>query len=541
MAHRVLRTSVMLVLLLLLIGAFAVPSLGQEDQAEKEGGTLVLALNEKIDTLDVFVSALAEPIKVLGMVCETLLSFDQNLVPQPHLVESWEVSEDELTVSFKLKEGIMFHDGTPLNAESVIDYLLNYHIPRGFSGWQLEPVKEMVVTGEYTFDFLLKTPYPTLFTYLADTWNIIQSPAAYEKYGDRYGFDALVGTGPYIFEEWVRGERIVLKKDPDYNHAPDYISHDGPAYLDKIIFRVIPEAITRVSELRFGDVDLLWTVPETLLPEVQEDENIDLIMKPAFRVVWIGCNQARPLMQNKSLREAINYAVDRQAVMDATFNGYGEHAYSIISPSTTLYWDGIKDYAKDILRYDPDKSRQILDADGWVLPAGKKVREKDGVPLRLNLVTFNLTRYKVPAEVVMAMLADVGIGVDLEIYDSAAASAKLEAGEYDITTAGYAYALGEVQLESIVGTSGIPSPNYYAYSDPEIDAALKVVSLGASLQERLDAAADVQKKVVDDLIVIPLLVRQDSLAASPNVGGMDEINRHPWWLEYLMAMELYRK
>ena len=528
-----------LLVLMLAVGV-AGATYAQADRSEKDGGTLVLALNEKIDTLDVFVSALAEPIKVLGMVCETLLSFDENLVPQPHLVESWTISEDELTVSFKLKEGILFHDGTPLNADSVIDYLVNYHIPLGFSGWQLEPVEEMVVTGEYTFDFHLSTPYPTLFTYLADPWNIIQSPAAYAKYGDRYGFDALVGTGPYVFEEWVRGERIVLTKNPDYDHGPDYLSHEGPAYLDQIIFRVVPEAITRVSELRFGDVDLLWTVPEILLPEVQGDNSIDLILKPAFRVIWLGCNQARPLMQDPKLREALNYAIDRQAVMDATFNGYGEHAYSIISPSTTLYWEGIKDNASDILRYNADKSRHLLDEAGWILPAGKTIREKDGVPLRLNLVTFNLTRYKIPAEVVMAMLADVGIAVDLEVYDSAAASAKLQAGEYDITTTGYAYALGEVQLGSIVGTDGIPSPNYYAYSDPEIDAALEVVSLGASLQERLDAAAAVQRKVVDDFVVIPLLVRQNSLAASPNVGGIDEINGHPWWSEYVIAMELYR-
>lgn len=527
-----------LLILIAIAGATGATYAQADDRASKDGGTLVLALKEPIDTLDVFVSALAEPIKVLGIVCETLLSFDQNLVPQPHLVESWEVSEDELTVSFKLKEGIMFHDGTPLNASSVIDYLANFHIPLGFSGWQFEPVEEMVVTGEYTFDFLLKTPYPTLFTYLADPWNIIQSPAAYRKYGDRYGFDALVGTGPYIFEEWVRGEQIVLTKDPNYDHGPDYLSHEGPAYLDEIIFRVIPEAITRVSELRFGNVDLLWTVPETLLPEVQGDDSIDLILKPAFRVIWLGCNQARPLMQDPQLREALNYAIDRQAVMDATFNGYGEHAYSVISPSTTLYWEGIKDYASDILRYDADKSRQLLDDAGWILPAGKTIREKAGVPLRLNLVTFNLTRYKIPAEVVMAMLADVGIGVDIEIYDSAAASAKLQAGEYDITTAGYAYTLGEVQLGSIVGTNGIPSPNYYAYSDPEIDAALEIVSLGG-LQERLDAAVVVQKKVVDDLVVIPLLVRQDSIAASPNVGGIEEINRHPWWLEYVIGMELY--
>ena len=526
-------------LVLMLTAGVTGATYAQADRSEKDGGTLVLSLKETLDTLDPFVSALGEPIRVLGMVCETLVSVDQNLVPQPHLVESWTVSEDELTVSFKLKEGIFFHDGTPLNADSVIDYLVNYHIPLGFSAWQLEPVEEMVVTGEYTFDFHLSTPYPTLFVYLADPWNIIQSPSAYEKYGDRYGFDALVGTGPYVFEEWVRGERIVVTRNEDYNHGPDYISHEGPAYLDKIIYRVVPEAITRVSELRFGDVDLVWTVPETLLPEVEADDNIDLILRTSARVVWLGCNQARPLMQDPKLREALNYAIDRQAVMDATFHGYGEHAYSIISPTTTLYWEGIKDYASDIYRYDADKSRQLLDDAGWILPAGKTIREKDGAPLRLNLVTFNLTRYKIPAEVVMAMLADVGIAVDLEVYDSAAAHAKLKAGEYDIATAGYAYPLGEVQLSSIVGTSGIPHSNYYAYSNPEIDAALQMINLG-SLQVRLDAAAVVQRLVVDDFVVIPLLVRQTSIAVSPNVGGLDEISRHPWWSEYVIAMEMYR-
>ncbi len=532
-------SGILVVLAIVMFGIVGVYA--QQSTVDKSGGTLVIALNEKLDTLDVFTSALASPLRVLGMVCETLVVYDNNLQVQPLLAKSWSVSEDQLTWTFQLKEGINFHDGTPFNAQTLREYLVDYFIPKSFNGWEFDPVKEIVATGEYTIQFVLDKPYPMLLKYLGDPWNIIESPVARANDGDQYGFNALSGTGPYMFVSWVRGDRIVLKRNPDYNHGPSFLTNQGPGYPDEIIFREIPEAVTEVAELQHGDVDLVRTVPENMLAQLQKDSNVTVALHPSFRVIYVSCNMEKPIMQDKQVREAINHAIDRQPILDATFGGYGEFAYSLLPSNATGYWSGSKDFASSILTYDVNESRRLLDAAGWVLPNGKQFREKDGQVLKLDLVTFNVPRYQLPAQVVKAMLTEVGIDVNLEVFDAAAANARLEAGDFDFTVTGWAYNIGEVTLDMIVGSQSIPNPNYARYNSPEIDNLLQTVRLGATDEERSAAAAQVQQQIIEDQIDIPLVVRIDSLVAKTRVGGLDDLEQNPWWLDLAAALELYVK
>jgi len=503
--------------------------------------TLTIALKEKLDTLDVFVSALEEPLRVVGMVCETLVVYDPQLHIQPLLAKSWETSSDGLTWTFHLKEGIKFHDGTPFNAETYRQYLTDWFFPKSFNGWEFEPVKEVNVKNEYDIEFVLDRPFPMLLKYLADPWNIIESPAAREKFGDRYGFDALVGTGPFMFQSWTRGDRIILVRNPEYRHGPAFLNNTGPAKVERVVFREIPEPITRVSELRFGEVDLTRTVPENMLPEIERDPSIQVFTRPSFRVIYLLCNMERPLMQDQRIREAINHAIDRTAILNAAFHGYGSIAYSLLPPGATGYWAGSESFGKNFLFFDPELSKSLLEEAGWLLPPGQKVREKGGERLVLNLVTFNVPRYSLPAEVIQAMLSEVGIEVGLEIFDAAAANARLEAGEFDIAVSGWAYNLGEVTLDLIVGSQSIPNPNYARYRSPEIDEALEKVRLGQTEEDRAEAAAEVQRRVIEDQIVIPLVVQADSLAAKARVGGLEKVTQHPWWPELVLALEAYIK
>jgi len=530
-----MRKKLMLILILLLVmSSFSTAVFAQETNEK----VLVASLKEKIDTFDVFKSALAEPLRVLALVSETLTVYDEDLNVKPLLAKSWEVSDDQLTWTFHLKEGIEFHDGTSFNAEILKDYLVNWMIPKSFNGWQFGPIEEMEVVDEYTLAMKLTRPYPMLAAYFADPWNIIQSPVALEKHGERYGFDALVGTGPYIFDNWERGSQVVLKKDPNYKHGPEFLSNQGPAHLDKIIFRVVPEPVTLVSELRYGNIDLVQKVPEAMLEEVQNDENITTMIKPSFRVVFMSFNQEKELMQDIRIREAINHAVNRNAVLDAAFRGYGQKANSLLPPSSTGYWDGSEEFAKDYLYYNPEESKKLLKESGWVLPDNGKYRVKDGKELELDLVVTNVPRYKIPAEVVQSMLGEIGIKVNLQIYDSAAASARLESGEFDFTVTGWAYNMGEVTLDLICSEMSIPNPNYARYKNSELEQQLENMRLGQTASERQEAANNVQKMIIEDQVVVPLVIRTNSIAAVNEVKGLDKLDQHPWWLDLSLGLEL---
>ncbi len=528
---------VVVVLVVLLIGmgvtAFAAHN------PDKSGGTLVVGLHMKIDTLDNFTSALEETLRVLGLVCEPLVVYDDNLQVQPLLAKSWSVSKDQLTWSFQLKKGIKFQDGTPFNATTYVDWMQNWFLPKTWNAWEFKPVKKLVVTGEYSFNIVLNKPYPMLINYLADPWNVIESPVARKKYGNRYGFDALVGTGPYVFEKWIRGDEVVLKRNPDYHHGPAFLTNQGPAYPDTIIFRILPEPITRVAELQHGNVDLLWRVPLDALPDLKKDPHITVMTHPSVTNYYVQCNMGRPIMQDKLIREAINHAIDRDAIINAVFHGYAQISYSILPPNATGYWKGSEQYAKPVLTYNPDESRKLLNEAGWVLPPGKQYREKDGQTLQLDLVTMNTTTYKMLAEVVKAMLAKVGIDVNLEIFDAAAASARWEAGNYDFTVGGWTYSLGEATLAQLLGSAAIPNPNYERYSSPTIDANLKIVRLGKTQAEREAAAAKIQQQVIQDQIMIPLVTPMNVMAARTDIGGLNELNEHPWWLDLVAGLVLY--
>lgn len=534
---KVASTAAVLLLVLAATPLFAGGE-AEESASAPEEKVVTTVLQEKIDTFDVFVSALAEPLKVLGMVCETLVVYDENLQVQPLLAESWSVSEDQLTWSFKLKEGVNFHDGTPLNAENLTAYMWDHMFEKSFNAWEFEVIDEMVVTGEYTFDFHLSEPYPMLINYLADPWNIIESAGTREELGDRYGFEGLVGTGPFMFEEWVRGDHVTLVRNPDYKHGPAYLSNRGPAHVDKIIFRIIPEPITRVTELQYGNVDYLQKIPANMIEKVQEDENITVEFAPASRVVFLECNMEQPIMQNKEIRKALNYAANRDALIKATYSGYGEKAYSILDPGATGYWKKAEEYGKDKLRYDPEMAREVLDNAGWTLHEGKEIREKDGEPLVLNLIAMNVPRYQLPAEAMVDLLQQVGIGVELEIFDAAATNERLVSGDFDIVVSGWAYNMGEVTLDLIVGAQSIPNPNYSRYNSPEIEKQLKIVRLGRTAEERNKASAAIQQQIVDDMIVIPLFNAINSIGYKNNLTGVENVLSHPWWPDLAFALEL---
>jgi len=507
-------------------------------QADREGGTMTVGLKETIDTLDTYNSGLDVVLRIIGLVCETLFVYDTDLQPQPHLVKTWSVSEDQLTWTFHLKEGISFHDGTPLTAETIAESL-RLLFAEYWNAWQFATVEEVNVVDTYTFEFVLSKPYPTLHYYLADPWNVLEPVGAREAYGDRYGFDALVGTGPYVFKEWVRGERIVLERNNDYNHGPAFLDNQGPAYFDTIIFRPIPEAGTRAAELEHGNVDLANMLAESLLPDVLKNPELNSLLQPSPWVIFLGCNMQNPVLQDVRVRRALSYAIDRQAILDAAFNGIGDIAYGLVPPTATGYWPGVKEFASEYRRFDPEKAKQLLEEAGWVDTNGNGIVDKDGQELKLKFLASTVVRYGKPAEVIQYLLPKVGIDVELEVYDIAAAIDKVTAGDFDITVLGWKYVIGPVFLTSICHSTSIPFPNAYRYNSPSLDIFIEEGTNGRTEEERSSALAIAQKMVVADSVVIPLVVRGNSLVAKKRIGGLDALNRHPWWLDLALGLELY--
>jgi len=301
-ANRLWRFLLVLAVVSLLVGVAQSPL----HAAEPEGAKKVLVTassNQYGETLDVFTTATTmEP---HNMIYDTLVCLDTEGKFQPGaLTEKWEVSEDGLVWTFHLKPGIKFHDGSDFNAE-IAKWNLEM-MKQGVNGYMLEAMIEAKVIDDYTIQLIFPEPFPNLLYNLSTSFNGFVSKEAYEKYGDEYGTKYAVGSGPFILKEWVQNDHLLLVKNPDYNWAPAWTGHEGPANVDEILFRIIPEDATRVVELQTGNVQLFIDPPPPReLAMFQDDPNYFVMTVPAATIEFIGMNVNEPLLKDVRTRKAM--------------------------------------------------------------------------------------------------------------------------------------------------------------------------------------------------------------------------------------------
>ena len=229
---------------------------------------VVAAANQYGETFDIFNTATTMEPHV--MIYEPLVTVDYNYEFRPGLAESWETSEDGLTWTFKLQDGVTFHDGTEFNADVVKWWLEGMQL--GVNSYMFESMTSAEVIDDLTIALTFEAPFPNLLYNLSSSFSGIMSQEAYEQYGDEYGTQYAVGTGPFMLEEWVPNDHLTLVKNPDYNWAPEWTGHKGPAQVDRILYRIMPEDATRAIEFQTGNVQLLIDPPPPReLPQYEDN------------------------------------------------------------------------------------------------------------------------------------------------------------------------------------------------------------------------------------------------------------------------------
>ncbi|MDD4089802.1 MAG: ABC transporter substrate-binding protein, partial [Tissierellia bacterium] len=243
------------------------------EQPAKET-TLVIAYERDAETLNHIKTGWYSD--SLIYMYDRLVSRDYDFNYRPSLAKSWDTSEDGMVWTFHLREDVKFHNGKPLTAHDIkftFDTILD---PETASPSQSDfaAIKGLEVKDEYTVDVMLHQPFPNLLFVMSNTSAGIVSQEAYEEYGDEYGINYVVGTGPYMFQEWRQGDKIVIVKNPDYNWGPEWMTNRGPALIDNIEFRVIPEENSRLMELEAGNVHILRDVPASFLQRVDDIDGV---------------------------------------------------------------------------------------------------------------------------------------------------------------------------------------------------------------------------------------------------------------------------
>jgi len=478
----------------------AVPAAGA---AAIPANTLVYGLGFDLDdTMDPQVTNFDSTIRVTLNICEPLVWEPEPGKFVPGLAESWDISPDAKTYTFKLKQGVKFHDGTPFNAEAVkftFDRVMDPATKAGQSHDQLGPYDHTEIVDDHTVKVIMKDGYAPLLTNLNGYLGIV-SPTAVKK--DPAAFArAPIGTGPFMFKEWVPKDHITLVKNPDYNWGSSFFKHTGPAYLDQVIFKIIPEGSVRVGTLKSGEIQYADDIDPLAYDELKKDPNFVVIEKgqPGSGYTLLLNTSSKGPISDPQVRLAMEYAIDREGLNKSVFQGLDKVASSPLM-KVTLGYDAS---TEQIYPFDPDKAKQILDAAGWK-EGSDGIREKDGQKLAIDFPIISRPNDTAMATSIQASLRDVGIDLKVNPLERAAARDMVKQNKYDAGFMWFSYGDPDV-LRTLFYSKNVDAFNRAKYQVPEVDKMLEDAAATIDVAKRTALYAQIQQRVLKDAVVVPLV------------------------------------
>ena len=471
-------------------GASASGDAAQGEAADSEyKDTLVFAMNTDVQSMDPQIQNDTTSEQVVKMLYNTLLKFQDDGTVVGDLAESWSVSEDKLTWTFNLKQGVKFHNGKELTSADVkatFDRALNAEA----GGLRTTEIIKMFTAVEapdpYTVTITTDGPYGPMESLMCNMSLGIMDADYIEQYGLDLGTSAEGenGTGPFKVVSWERDQEIVVERFDDY--------FGTPAKLQTVVYTIIPEAASRVIALETGEVDVIDKPTDEDLARLEADtENFTVLRKPTIsqRLFRFGCND--PIISNTKVRQAIVYAIDRQAIIDALFTGSAYPSTAPLAPVTFGYSD------LGEIEQDLELAKSLLAEAGYPDGFDTKIitteRYQNGIEL---------------AEIISQQLAEIGINAKIEVWEWSALSASwngITADEFDqpifIMGAGPSMRDADGGLRGLYTTSetGLNDRNYGFYSNAEVDALIE-----QGMQE-----TDQQKRVEIYKEAMEILYRED--------------------------------
>jgi len=371
------------------------------------------------------------------------------------------------------------------------------------AAWQYmggDKYEETVVVDEYTVKLVFNEPYAAIFTYLSDGATGIDSPAAIEEYGDEYGVNYLVGTGPFLFVEWVKDDHLTLERNPDYNWAPEFYNHQGPAYLEQVILRDIPEIATRSAALEAGEIDLARIGEQDVaLFEELDGYKVNLIPKAGTTRYYL-MNTERTPTDDPLVREAIIYAIDRQAIIDSPrFAGIGN--LGVAALPSNMVPGGVSEFADLSRPFDPERAQELLEEAGWTDSDGDGIRDKDGEPLSLIMaIPQNDLLFVQPAQ---AMLRDVGIDMEIQSGDFNAWIEAGTSGEFHLMTMSDSGYDGPSLLSNFFKSDGPYA--FTRFENQTLDEALALSGVTLDADERFEHVREALRIINEEAIAVNVM------------------------------------
>ncbi|KUI38336.1 ABC transporter substrate-binding protein [Mycobacterium sp. GA-2829] len=468
-------------------------STGQRvDLGDAAADNLVAAIAGEPDQLDPHKTSAYFSFEVLENVFDTLVEPDANLEMRPALAESWEVSPDQRVWTFHLRRGVTFHDGTPFTADDVV-YSYRRIIDEELTNVdKFSAVTDVTAVDPATVRITVDKPTPNLLTNLGG----FKGMAIVSRANVESGQIATkpIGTGPFSFTGATSGDSITLRANPSY--------WGGPPRISGVTFRFISEPSTALSALQAGEVDWTDSVPPQRVSQLREDDSLRLAVTPSNDYWYLALNEAKSPWNDVRVRQAIAYAIDRDAIVAAT-------SYGTAAKNQLAIPDGNPWYTPyDRYSYDIDKAKDLL-------------AQANARPERLDmLVTSEYPETVTAAQIIADNLAPLGITVDIRTVDFATWLDEQNNGNFDMLMMGW---LGNIDPDDFYyaqhHTNG--TSNAQKFSDPEVDRLLDAGRVETDRDTRRDDYAKAATRIADEVSYIYLYNPSVIQAWTPELSGYE--------------------
>lgn len=504
------------------------PSSGESDS--KQGGKVSIPIVADPTFNPWHPSAYAESNVINRVIFDGLTMPGKDMLPTPNLAEEWETSEDGLVWTFHLREDVKWHDGEKFTAEDVAytfnEVVLNKDLGANGAA-NFAKVDNVEVVSDYTVNFNLISPAAALPAYLSFNTEIIpehifagQDPwdlTSFNKQGP-------IGTGPFKLKKYTSGQSVVLERNEDY--------FGDVALLDELEYKVLPDANTHVAQLLSGELDIFALDDTSALERIKSAEDVGVYARENPQFFWVIVNQELERYQDVRIRQAIQYSIDRQNIIDTVLNGYGSIADAGIAPALSEYFtDDVKHY-----EYSPEKARELLAEAGWEDTDGDGFVDKDGENFTINFEIGIQGDLEAMSQLVQQNLITAGFDVELNTMDWNTMIDKVVIQkDYEMSLNWWRYP-ADPDLLAYMGTGG--GRNIPGYTGEKLDELLEAGAKTSNVEERIEIYKEAQQVMSEELpynfLWFPqeVQVRQNRLQGVPELAFGDSLNyANEWYIE----------
>jgi peptide/nickel transport system substrate-binding protein len=495
----------------LTLGATSAAALGSgaalvsAQEKPKRGGVLTIGRNHDADTLYPGRSTGLSAIATNLLLYDALVLHDFQMKIRPALAEKWDVSADGLTWTFSLRKNVKFHCGAPLTAQDVKEHFDRWIDPKESvpTRAKMASLLETRVVDDHTVVFKLKNPTLVFLNNVSQTeWGYASIPHAKHvgQYGQDYGVvpASVCGTGPYRLKEWIKDDRMELTRNDDYAWGSPAYDNTGAPWVDRLVFRTLPEDASRAAELETGGIDLDIDVSPQHIGRL-EGRGVKITSIPRLSSNHIGFNVEKDVFKDARVRRAVAHAVNREQIVQFVMKGQADVAHGFLHPLVPGATP--KEQMRPFMyESSPEKSKRLLTEAGWT-PGPSGVRQKDGKPLSAACYVFTEQHERLVTPV-QATLRDVGFDMQIKRLEAAAFGTATRAGEHDMRFLPMIYSSADFLYFFV--SAAIPTPNTVRWRDDRTDSLFQVSQTTLKEPERIKAFQGIEQRLVGEAVVVPI-------------------------------------